>query len=238
MCGRFTLTSPAQALEELFETEVEPFPPRYNIAPTQPILIVIGAERRAMLARWGLIPAFAKDPSSLPLMFNARSETAAEKASFRAAMRYRRCLVPADGFYEWRKLGKGRSQPFFVRPADGRPLAFAGLMETFLAPDGSEIDTAAILTTGANETLRPIHERMPVVIGRADFPRWLDCREVGPAGVASLLRPAEEAFFEAVPVSAAINKVANMGPEVQAPAVEKGERAQEIAPAAQGTLPF
>ena len=200
---------------------LDDFPPRFNIAPTQPILAVMDSPvrerpgRLALLVRWGLIPAWAKDPANLPLLFNARAETAGERNAFRAALRYRRCLVPASGFYEWRKAGKGRSQPFFVRPPQGATIAFAGLVETFLAPDGSEIDTAAILTTSANAALAPIHERMPMVISRKDFDRWLDCREFAPEDVADLMVPAPDDLFEAVPVSDAVNKVANMGPAVQ-----------------------
>lgn len=201
------------------------FPPRYNIAPTQPVLTVIAApprepgsnlpDRQAVLARWGLIPGWAKNPNDLPLLFNARSETAAEKAAFRAAMRHRRALIPASGFYEW-KREKGRTgQAYWVRPREGGLVAFAGLMETWLEPGGSEIDTAAILTTAANADVAAIHDRMPVVIQPQDFSRWLDCRSNEPRDVADLLSPAEPGFFEAIPVSSAVNKVANTAPEIQ-----------------------
>jgi putative SOS response-associated peptidase YedK len=226
MCGRFALVQSPRDLEEIFAVAgLEPFPPRYNIAPTQPVLTVVAApprepgsnlpDRRALLARWGLIPGWAKNPNDLPLLFNARSETAAEKAAFRAAMRHRRALIPASGFYEWRRE-KGRTgQAYWVRPKAGGAIAFAGLMETWLEPGGSEIDTAAILTTAANRDLAGIHDRMPVVIGPADFSRWLDCVNNEPRDVAGLMRPAEPGFFEAIPVSSAVNKVANVGPELQ-----------------------
>jgi putative SOS response-associated peptidase YedK len=226
MCGRFALTARPGELEALFAPiEIEPFPPRYNIAPTQPILMVIGGERlppgsnlpsrRALLVRWGFIPSWAKDPRNFTLLLNARGETAAEKSSFLAAMRHRRTLVPASGFYEWRRVGSAKAQAYWVRPKHGGLIAFAGLMETYLAADGSEIDTGAILTTQANGDLAAIHDRMPVVIEPRDFARWLDCRDNEPAAVADLLRPTEPGFFQAVPVSDAINKVANTAPDIQ-----------------------
>ena len=184
MCGRFALTAgPADVAAELGLAEIEDFPPRYNIAPTQPILMVVGdvprspgsnwPAARATLVRWGFIPSWAKDPRDMPLLINARSETAAQKATFRAAMRHRRTLVPASGFYEWRRGSAGRSQPFWVRPRHGGTIAFAGLMETYSQPEGSEIDTGAILTTAASPDLADIHHRMPVVIGPQDYRRWL-----------------------------------------------------------------
>jgi putative SOS response-associated peptidase YedK len=241
MCARFALTDTPAELEELFAAiDVEPFPPRYNIAPTQPVLMMIAGprpepgsnrpSRRAMLVRWGLIPAWAKDPRELPLMINARSETAAEKASFKAAMRHRRTLVPASGFYEWRKGGPGKSQPFWVRPRHGGVVAFAGLMETFAEPGGSEIDTGAIVTTAANEDIAHIHDRMPVVIHPRDFERWLDCRGSEPRDVADLMRPVEAGYFEAIPVSDKVNKVANVGPELQEPASEPAAVEPEAKP--------
>ena len=226
MCGRFAFTA---SLEELLADiglhEAEDFPARYNIAPTQPILLVIAGsgrepgsnlpDRRAMLARWGLIPGWTKDPSDLPAHFNARSETAAEKASFKAAMRHRRVLVPASGFYEWRRDGSKRSQAFWVRPRHGGIVAFAGLMETYAEPGGSEIDTAAILTTAASGDIAHIHDRMPAVIKSEDFEKWLDCRTQEPRDVAHLMRAPEDGFFEAIPVSDKVNKVANTGTDLQ-----------------------
>ena len=227
MCGRFALTAtPEEVKETLALIGVEDFPPRYNIAPTQPILLVVAGggqpepgsnlpDRHAMLARWGLIPGWAKDPNDLPAHFNARSETAAGKASFKAAMRHRRVLIPASGFYEWRRTGDRRSQAYWVRPRLGGIVAFGGLMETYAEPGGSEIDTAAILTTRASPDIAPIHDRMPVVIQQQDFSRWLDCRTQEPRDVAYLMRPPEEGFFEAIPVSDKVNKVANAGPDLQ-----------------------
>ena len=150
-------------------------------------------------------------------MFNARCEDAAEKASFRAAMRHRRALVPASGFYEWKREGRGVGQAYFVRPRGGGIVTFAGLMETWLEPGGSEIDTGAILTTAANGRLAGIHPRMPVVIGPRDFDRWLDCRSNEPRDVADLMQPIDPDFFEAIPVSDRVNKVTNTDPDIQAP---------------------
>lgn len=234
MCGRFALTLLPEEVEAFFALlELEDFPPRYNIAPTQPILMVMAGEggaspgsnlpdRRALLVRWGLLPAWIKDPKSFPLLFNARSETALEKNTYKAAMRHRRALVPASGFYEWKRDGRNKAQAYWVRPRDGEPVAFAGLMEMWHEPGGSEMDTGAILTTAANDDIAHIHERMPVVIKPEDFSRWLDCRGQEPRDVVDLLRPAEPGFFEAVPVSDKVNKVANVGPELQERIVPPG----------------
>lgn len=239
MCGRFALTAtPDQTAALLGLAELEDFPARYNIAPTQPVLMVLAGpprmpgsnlpDRQPILVRWGLIPAWVKDTREFPLLFNARSEGAVEKASFKAAIRHRRALVPASGFYEWRQEGdKGaggkKGQPYWIRPKHGGLVAFAGLVETYAEPGGSEMDTGAILTVQANADIAHIHDRMPVVIAREDFDRWLDCRTQEPRDVADLLKPAQPDFFEAIPVSDLVNKVANTGPEVQ----ERGVIGQE-----------
>ena len=230
MCGRFALIADKDDIEALLSLlDLEAFPPRYNIAPTQPILLVIAGprrdpgsnlpDRRALLVRWGLIPGWAKNPAELPPLFNARAETAAEKASFKAAMRHRRALIPASGFYEWRREGASRRQAYWVRPRHRKPIAFAGLMETWAEPGGSEIDTGTILTTHANATIRHIHDRMPVVIDPQNFSRWLDCVNHEPRDVADLLKPADPDFFEAIPVSDKVNKADNTGPELHDPVV-------------------
>jgi putative SOS response-associated peptidase YedK len=163
-----------------------------------------------------LLPSWVKDPKDFPLLINARSETAAEKASFRAAMRHRRALVPASGFYEWqRDKATGRSQAWWVRPADGGLVAFAALAETWNSPDGSELDTVAILTTNSSPSIAFIHDRMPVTVMPEDFARWLDCRTQEPRDVSDLLVPAPDGFFEAIPVSDKVNKVANTTPDIQ-----------------------
>lgn len=226
MCGRFTLTVPPEKILAAFGlVDIEDFPARYNIAPTQPVMVVVAApprapgsnlpDRQAVLVRWGFIPGWAKNPKDLPLMINARAETAIEKAAFKTAMRHRRVLVPASGFYEWRRVGKER-QAYFIRPKGGGIVAFAGLMETYAEPGGSEIDTAAILTTAANDDVAFIHDRMPVVVPPDQFSRWLDCRTQEPRDIADLLQPALPGLFEAIPVSDKVNKVDNVGPDIQA----------------------
>ncbi len=222
--------TPEEILHFLSVIDVDDFPPRYNIAPTQPVLVVTSSEqrepstnlpdRRALLARWGFIPGWVKDPREFPLLINARAETAIEKASFRGAMRHRRALIPASGYYEWRRPPKETSlpsQPYWIRPKNGGILAFGGLLETYCSADGSEVDTAAILTTKANAALRGIHERMPVVVPQEAFSRWLDCKTQEPRAVIDILQPVNGDFFEAIPVSDLVNKVANMGPALQKP---------------------
>jgi putative SOS response-associated peptidase YedK len=238
MCGRFALNATPEEVEALLAVmELDDFPPRYNIAPTQPVLLVMAGprrdpgsnlpDRRAMLTRWGLIPGWAKNPKDVPLLINARSESAAEKPAFRNAMRHRRALMPASGFYEWKRDGKVTKQAYWIRPKNGGVIAFGALMETFHDASGSEIDTSAILTTEANAGIAAIHDRMPVVIRPEDFARWLDCVNYEPRDVADLMRPVEPEFFEAIPVSDKVNKFANTGPEIQ-------ERV-DPAPAAAGT---
>lgn len=217
MCGRYALTLPPDAVRAYFGYGDQPnFPARYNVAPTQPVPVVILADgaRRFMLMRWGFIPTFVKDPKTFPLLLNARAEGVAEKPSFRAAIRRRRCLFISDGFYEWRREGKVK-QPFLIRRPNRGPIAFAGLWETWSAADGGEIDTACIITCAANATMAAIHDRMPVVLEPRDFDAWLDphaeSRDVLP-----LLRPAEEGILELRPISPLVNKATNEGPEVQA----------------------
>ncbi|MEZ5841776.1 MAG: SOS response-associated peptidase [Hyphomicrobiales bacterium] len=212
MCGRYSLTAAPEEVRARFGYVEQPnFPPRYNIAPTQPIAVIFAdaGERHFALARWGLLPSWVKDPAAFPLLINARSETAATKPAFRAAMRHRRCLIPANGFYEWGPGTAGRRQPYWCAPKDGGLVAFAGLLETYADPNGSEIDTAAILTTAANRRLRPVHDRMPAVILPEDFAAWLDTAGVSPQEAGRMLKPANDALFEPVPVSLAVNRTGN-----------------------------
>jgi putative SOS response-associated peptidase YedK len=221
MCGRYTVTSSPRALRDLFGyLEPANFPARYNIAPSQPIAVVRLHEgnRQFALVRWGLIPAWVKDPRTVSLMFNARGESVSDKPAFRNAMKRRRCLVPADGFYEWQKQGGGK-QPFFIRARSGAPLAFAGLWETWIGPNGEEVDTAAIVTTAANETLKPLHDRMPVIVPPEAFDLWL-AGEAAAERAASLIEPAPDDLLEAWPVSPAVNSAANDDPGLIAPASE------------------
>jgi putative SOS response-associated peptidase YedK len=214
MCGRYAVTSAPEAIRTLFGYAEQPnFPPRYNIAPTQPIAIVRLAEgrRQFALVRWGLLPSWVKDPKSFSLLVNARGESLADKPAFKAAMKYRRCLVPADGFYEWKAIGT-RKQPYYVTAKSGQPLAFAGLWETWTGPNGEEMETAAIVTTRANRALAGIHERMPVVIPPEAFNLWLDCANVDAETAASLVAPATDDLLEAYEVSTAVNRTANDNP--------------------------
>jgi putative SOS response-associated peptidase YedK len=231
MCGRYASYTAPEAMRRLFRYAGMPnFPPRYNIAPTQPIAIVrlLEGERQFALVRWGLIPAWVKDPKAVSLMFNARAETAAEKPAYRNAMKRRRCLVPADGFYEWKREGE-RKRPHWVHPRAGGPIAFAGLWETWMGPNGEELETAAIVTTAANDTLKPLHDRMPVVIQPDAFDLWLD-PNADPQMAASLMRPAPNDFFEAYEVSNAVGRVANDDPSLLTPASEMPEPAGEPKP--------
>lgn len=232
MCGRYVITSPPAVIRALFGYPEQPnFPPRYNVAPTQPIPIVRLAEARRefALVRWGLIPAWVKDPKGFSLLINARAESVLDKPAFRNAMRRRRCLIPADGFYEWREAG-GRKQVFFVRRRDGTPFAFAGLCETWAGPNGEELDTAAIVTTNANRTLSAIHDRMPVILPDQAFDLWLDCAKADAETAAALLVPARDETLEAYEVSPAVNRVANDTAALIAPYVEQTNEPAAAAP--------
>jgi putative SOS response-associated peptidase YedK len=219
MCGRYVITSSPAAIRALFGYPEQPnFPPRYNVAPTQPIPIVRlnDGKRQFVLMRWGLIPAWVKDPKQFSLLINARAESVIDKPAFRAAMRRRRCLIPADGFYEWRDIG-GRKQPYFVRPKKSGPLGFAGLWETWTGPNGEEMDTVAIVTTNANRTLSAIHDRMPVILPREAFDLWLDSARVDAQTAAALLLPTRDDVMEAFEISPAVNRVANDSEALIAP---------------------
>jgi putative SOS response-associated peptidase YedK len=221
MCGRYTITSSPEALRALFGYAEQPnFPPRYNIAPAQPIAIIrlVDGKRHFALVRWGLLPSWVKDPKTFALLINARGETVLEKPAFRAAMKRRRCLIPADGFYEWQADGE-RKRPFFVRAKSGAPLAFAGLWETWTGPNGEELETAAIVTTRANRTLAPIHDRMPVIVPPEAFDLWLDGATVDATTAAALITPAPEGLLEAYEISTAVNRTANGNPKLLEPVV-------------------
>lgn len=224
MCGRYTLTSAPEAIRALFHYDDRPnFPARYNIAPTQPIPIVrlVDGKRQFALVRWGLLPSWVKDPKGFSLLINARGETAVDKPAFRAAMKRRRCLIPADGFYEWKAYGD-RKQPFYIHAKNGEPLALAGLWETWIGPNGEEVDTAAIVTTEANPTLSDIHDRMPVIVPPAAFDQWLGAGVLASGADAkldldhamALMKPAPDDLLEAYPVSTQVNRVANDNPKL------------------------
>jgi len=216
MCGRFQLTLPAEALRDLFgiETEVEDFPPRYNIAPTQPVHVVrveADGRRGLVLMRWGLLPSWVKDPKDFPLLINARAETAADKPAFRAALRRRRVLVPATGFYEWKKGGP-RKVPFLFET--GEPFALAGVAETWLGPNGEEMDTVCVLTGEARGAAAECHDRMPLTVPQPAFAEWLDpANEDGPTA----LKLTERADYSARPVSVRLSNARNEGAGLMEP---------------------
>lgn len=222
MCGRFALITTGSELAEQFDVPLVQSPAltaRYNVAPTQPVTAVrLNREsgvRELTFLNWGLIPFWAKDPSIGSRMINARAETVTEKPSYRNAFKYRRCLIPADGFYEWQKQN-GRKQPMFVHAADGHALAFAGLWETWQSPEGSVIESCTILTTTPNELMQPIHNRMPVIIAPEDYSMWLDPGP-RPDDALHLLRPYPSERLAARPVSTVVNNPRNDVPECIAP---------------------
>ncbi len=228
MCGRYSQTSSPDVVRALLGYEERPnFPRRYNIAPSQPLAIVrlFEGRRQFVLVRWGLIPSWVKDPRQFALLINARGETVNDKPAFEAAMRYRRCLIPADGFYEWQRTG-GRSRPFHIRRRDRAPIAFAGLWEAWMGPNGEELETAAIVTTQANSTLAPIHGRMPVIVPPEAFDRWLDHRAVDAQCASALIAPAGDDELEAYEVSPAVNHAANDSPSLIEPV--DATRADEV----------
>lgn len=192
MCGRFTLFTDAETLRQEFriDTLAAELRPRYNIAPGQDVAVVVqrSGERRLEMFRWGLIPSWAKDPSIGQRMINARAETLAERPAFKQAFRRRRCLVPADGFYEWQKGGR-RKTPFYFRLKSGRPFALAGLWEEWLSPEGQTIRSCTIITTAPNELLAPIHERMPAILLPEAIEVWLDPSATDPALLHPWLKP-------------------------------------------------
>lgn len=219
MCGRYVITSAPEALRRLFGYAEQPnFPPRFNVAPTQAVPVVIreNGTRHFRLMRWGFLPAWVKDPRKFALVINARAETALEKPSFRAAMRRRRCLLPADGYYEWQATA-GRKRPFFIRRRDGQPIGFAGLAETWVGPNGEEVDTVAIVTAAAPSDMAVLHDRVPVTIDPRDFEAWLDGDATDAMAAVGLLAPPLPGAFIWCEVSTAVNRVANDGPHLIQP---------------------
>ncbi len=218
MCGRYAFFSPAEAVKRIFALDDAPeLEPRYNIAPTQSVASVRAGEEGARafaMLHWGLIPKWAKERAIGNRMINARSESLAEKPSFRDAFRKRRCLVLADGWYEWQVTPDGK-QPWFIRRKEARPLAFAGLWERWKDPtDGRQLESCTIVTTDATESIKKIHERMPVVLAEADWDRWLDTAFSDTDKLSELLCPFEPKALEAWPVSRQVNAPKNQGPEL------------------------
>ena len=220
MCGRYTLASPTERLAEEFGVDASSIElsPNYNVAPTQGVAAVLeeAGQRRLEVLRWGLIPPWADDPGIGSRMINARSETAPGKPSFRRAFRERRCLIPADGFYEWQRTN-GAKQPYYIHMEDGRPFAFAGLWESWSKGGEGEVRTCTILTTGANALVGEVHDRMPVILAPDAYDVWLD-----PASerdeLTGLLAPYPEDEMEAYPVSRFVNSPSNNDPRCIEPA--------------------
>lgn len=215
MCGRYTLSQSPEAIAAAFGLDTVPeMEPRYNIAPTQLVPVVLYSpdkQRQLQLLRWGLIPSWAEDSGIGSRLINARSETVSEKPSFRAAFRQRRCLVVADGFYEWQRQ-EHKKQPYYFLRQDQQPFGFAGLWENWHSPEGEEIKTCTILTTEANELMRPIHNRMPVILNPQDYTLWLDTT-TQPTELQHLLHPYSPQVMKSYPVSTLVNKPTHNSPE-------------------------
>ena len=221
MCGRYTLTATNEELAEVFGLlDVPALGPRYNIAPTQHVPVVRVLERSPQrllhLLRWGLIPHWAEDPSMGSRMINARCETVDTKPAFREAFRQRRCLPLSDGFFEWKRLGS-RKQPYYIRRGDGQPFAFAGLWERWQGPDDIPVDSYTILTTKPNDLVRPLHDRMPVILCPEDYDLWLDPKEQDAKRLKAFLRPCASAELVADPVGTRVNNPANDDPACVVP---------------------
>src|SRR5512133_1261386 len=222
MCGRYTLTVDPNDLKAAFPeySFPEQSAPRFNIAPTQPILALPNdGKNRADYYTWGLIPVWAKDPSIGSRLINARAETLAEKSSFRGAYKYKRCVIFADGFYEWKtQPGTKVKVPHFIRLKSGEPFAFAGLWDEWNSPDGSQIKSCTIITTEPNELMSTLHNRMPVILPREAYESWLDINPQKPETLQKLLAPYPAAEMTAYPVSTLVNSPANDRAELLAPA--------------------
>jgi putative SOS response-associated peptidase YedK len=215
MCGRYSQSQSAEIIAKAFQVDSVPaLKPRYNIAPTQSVPTVLqtsaSTNRQFKMLHWGLIPSWAKDPKMGAGLINARAETVNEKPAFRSAFRQRRCLVLADGFYEWQQQeDKKQKQPFYFRLSDGQPFAFAGLWEHWKGADGEEIESCTLLTTEPNELMQPIHNRMPVILDPKDYDLWLDSEVKKPELLQPLLRPYQTEEMTTYPVSKVVNKPSN-----------------------------
>jgi putative SOS response-associated peptidase YedK len=233
MCGRFVITSPPAALRQIFGYIEQPnFPPRHNIAPTQPIPVVIveNGVSHFRLMRWGLLPAWVEDPRKFALLINARAETVLDRPAFKNAMRRRRCLIPADGYYEW-QASERRKRPHFIHRRDGQPIGLAGLAETWIGPNGEELDTVAIVTAPASAELAVLHPRVPVTIAPEDFDCWLDCRAHDAETAMALLTPPGEGEFVCHEVSTRVNRTANDDAQLILPITAEEMAAEEPKPA-------
>ena len=237
MCGRFVITSPPAALRQIFGYLDQPnFPPRYNIAPTQPIPVVIveNGIRHFRLMRWGLWPAWVKDPRKFTLLINARAETVKEKPAFKNAIKRRRCLIPADGYYEW-QTSERHKRPYFIHRGDGSPIGLAGVAETWIGPNGEELDTVAIVTAPASADLAALHPRVPVTIPPEHFEFWLDCNAHDVDAVVALLRGPDEGEFVWHEISTRVNRVANDDAQLILPITAEQREAEQPKPASKAS---
>lgn len=221
MCGRYAATLPPEMMVELFHllNRID-YPPRYNIAPTQPIAVIWEQQvrRTVQLVRWGFVPSWVKDPREFPLLINARAESLIEKPSFRTAIRNSRCIIPATGYYEWMKGADGKKRPYYITQADGSPMAFAGLYSTWSGPDGEEIDTAAIVTVEPNLEISSIYDRMPAILRSGDaIDDWLNTRDVTAAQAVKLAAPPPPGSMTYYPVGKAIGSATAEGAELVRP---------------------
>ena len=225
MCGRICVASMEDEIEKFFSIDGQlpgfhPMPPRYNIAPTQPILTILGnhEERLAKLMKWAFLPSWVKDPTKFSQIINARVETVKEKPSFKNAIRHRRCLIPGSGFYEWqRDKAEGSKQPYWIAPRQDTIMALAGIWESWMGPYGEEVDTVAILTCPANQKMSRVHHRMPVIVTRESFGTWLDTSSGRTDEIEPLLLPAPEDFLDIHPVSDRVNRTINDDAELIKP---------------------
>ena len=221
MCGRFTLTVDPADLQDTFTNYMFPtrFAPRFNIAPSQPVLAIPNdAKNQADFFVWGLIPMWAKDPSIGNRLINARGETVAEKPSFRGSFKYKRCLILADGFYEWKSFGNRKTKtPYFIHMKDRKPFALAGLWDSWESPDGSSLKTCTIITTGPNELMQSLHDRMPVILHPRDHATWLDTSPQTPERLLPLIKPFPTDAMSAYAVSTLVNKPENDSPDLVVP---------------------
>jgi len=230
MCGRYTITSPPETIKSYFGYSEQPnFPPRYNIAPTQPIPIVrMNAEKvEFALVRWGLVPAWVKEISPSKPLINARAETLLEKPSFKKAAMRRRCLLPVNGYYEWYRAKDAPPLPYYIQQKEGDLFAIAGVWEHWQDANGNELESAALITTQANKTLSPIHHRMPVILDKAAQERWLNVAECSAKEVYEDLIPADDELLMAHRVSARVNKVANDDPELLTAIIDEPELTEQ-----------
>jgi putative SOS response-associated peptidase YedK len=222
MCGRYRLSRRKQIIEEHFDSVSgeEDWTPHFNVAPTQPVPVIRQNPhepvRQLSLMRWGLIPSWAKDPSGAARMINARSETAATKPAFRDALKSRRCLIPADAFYEWSRVGKAK-QPYCFEVNEGALFAFAGIWDRWKDPSGQWVKSCSILTTTPNAVASAVHDRMPVILDRDSYDVWLDPGMTNVVAASELLKPFGARLMRCYPVSSRINYVANDDPECSAP---------------------